>query len=328
MMPGMPPMQGAMQPQPGMPMQPGQQGAMYIQLVKQPDVMKYDIVVDESTQSRDVRERHFTALMQILPMAMQSGIPVPKEVIDYAPLPETLRAKWKEKLLEAENAPKQPPLALQIEQMRGENMKAIESMKAQAKQQSDQANAMLKQQQAQMDAQIQQQQIVMQAEAERVVQAAQAESQRMIDQSKLHMDAAMGMMDQRREQEKMMLDAKLSTFETLLNAMVDLQKSRLEAAQTPPDVSGQILPQVMKMLESQNAQMVDVMQVLSAPEELILDKGTGRPVGKRKVVKQTAKSGGDVQSQILDLLKVLTAPVELVHDPKTGRPTGTRRVLQ
>jgi len=207
----------------------------YIQLVKQPDVMKYDIIVDESTQSRDVRERHFTALMQIVPMAMQAGIPIPKEVIDYAPLPETLRAKWKEKLVEAENQPKQPPLALQIEQMRGENMKAIEGMKAESKNQQMQMDASLKSQQMQMEDSLEKQKIIMQAEAERVVQAAQAESQRMVDQSKLHQQAYLDQMKLSLDTQKMHLENKLNTFEILLNAIV-----HVKTAQTDADMKKQV----------------------------------------------------------------------------------------
>jgi hypothetical protein len=296
----------------------------YIQLVKQPDVLKYDIIVDESTQSRDVRERHFQALMQVVPMALQAGVPIPKEVIDYAPLPETLRAKWKEKLLEAESQPKQPPLALQIEQMRGENMKAIEGMKAQAKSQQDQASAALKTQQMQMDAQIKQQQIVMSAEAERITQAAQAESQRMVDQSKLHMESVLGYMDQKREQEKMMLDAKLGTFETILNALVDLQKSRLEAAQTPPDVGSQILPQIAQIMQGHNDHMAQILQVLTAPEEIVRDPKTNRATGKRRVIKKEVATG----DQLASLLRQLVAPDEIVRDPTTGAVTGRRKVLQ
>ena len=261
---------------------PGQGGMAYIQLVKQPDVMKYDIIVDESTQSRDVRERHFTALMQIVPMAMQAGIPIPKEVIDYAPLPETLRAKWKQKLSEAENAPKEPPLALQIEQMRGENMKAIEGMKQEAKAQSDQASAALKQQQSQMDAQIKQQQIVMQAEAERVVQAAQAESQRMVDQSKLNMDAVQMQMQMGHDRQKMLLDAKLSTFETLLNAMVDLQMQKQKSDESMANSASEtakndasVLPMMADMMNNHREDMMSLMKVLAAPVEMTKDPTTG-----------------------------------------------------
>jgi hypothetical protein len=270
-MPG-PPMGGQGQ----MPMTPPQPGGMqYIQLVKQPDVMKYDIVVDESTHSRDSRERHFQALMQIMPMAMQAGIPVPKEVIDYAPLPETLRAKWKEKLQEAENAPKQPPLALQIEQMRGENMKAIEGMKQQAKAQQDQASAMMKQQQMQMDAQIKQQQIMMQAESERVVQAAQAESQRMVDQSKVQQDAMSSQIQMAQDRQKMLLDARLNAFETILNAMVDLETKNAETSGTEAVTGAQILPLLSDMMSSHRQDMTELMRVMSAPIEMTRDAATG-----------------------------------------------------
>ena len=277
-MPG-PPMGGQGQ----MPVTPPQPGGMqYIQLIKQPDVLKYDIIVDESTQSRDVRERHFTALMQIVPMALQANIPIPKEVIDYAPLPETLRAKWKDLLLKAEQQPEEPPIALQIERMRGENMKAIEGMKQQANAQSDQAAAAMKQQQSQMDAQIKQQQIVMQAEAERVVQAAQAESQRMVDQSKLNMDGVQMQMQMAQDRQKMLLDAKLTTFETILNAMVTMQTQKQEAqidvvaaADTAAKSEASVLPMMADMMNSHREDMMSMMKILAAPVEMTKDPTTG-----------------------------------------------------
>lgn len=270
----------------GIPMQQGAQGMAYIQLVKQPDVMKYDIIVDESAQSRDVRERHFQALMQIVPMAMQIGMPIPSEIIDFAPLPETLRAKWKEKLQKAERAPKEPPLALQIENMRGENMKAIEGMKQQAKQQSDQANAMLKQQQSQMDAQIQQQQIVMQAEAERVVQAAQAESQRMVDQSKLHMDMTTSAVKAKQDEQKMLLDAKLTLFETILNATLEANKNAAENQMTGmTKIAEQQAKSIGNVNASQeNSDIITVLlDALNAPKEAIRDKQGNLVAAKRKM---------------------------------------------
>ena len=326
MMPqGMPPMggQGMMPPPQGIPMQPvpGQDGMAYIQLVKQPDVMKYDIIVDESTQSRDVRERHFQALMQIMPMAMQAGIPIPKEVIDFAPLPETLRAKWKQKLQEAENAPKEPPLQLQIEQMRGENMKAIEGMKAQQKQQSDQANAMLKQQQSQIDAQLQKQQIVMQAEAERVVQAAQAESQRMVDQSKLHMDMTTSAVKAKQDEQKMLLDAKLQLFETILNATLEANKNAAENQMTGmKTIAEQQAKSIGNVNASQeNSDIITVLlDALNAPKEAIRDKQGNLVAAKRKM-----KPLGDGASQAARVIwDQLSIPHTAVRG-SDGRITGS-----
>ena len=81
----------------------GPQGEQYVPLIRDPLTAEYDIVVDESPSSPSMKDKAFGALMQILPMAIQAGIRVPPEVIDYTPLPESLIAKWKELI-----SPRQP----------------------------------------------------------------------------------------------------------------------------------------------------------------------------------------------------------------------------
>lgn len=281
--PPMPPPTG------GFPMtQPGQDGIQYVQLVKNASVLKLDLVVDESTQSRDSRERHFMALMQIIPMALQAGVPVPPEVIDYAPLPETLRIKWRELIKQKQSQPPQPPIQLAVEQMRGETAKQLQQMKNETDAQSKAFDTQLKNQHEQVKTQVDAYREQSKAQAEAQKQEAQAVSQRIVDQSKLHLDATVSAMEQQREREKMMMEAKLNTFEVLLKAVVDM--------------STQAQAHQQKMEQS-----------LAAPKEGGIDK----------VMPQMA----DLQSQIGQVMKLLSAPVELTRDPVTGKKRA-RRVIQ
>ncbi len=76
----------------------GQEGAKYVPLMKQEDVMEFDIIVDEAPSSPNMKDRVFSVLVALLPPLLQAGIPVPPDILDYAPIPDALAQKWKETL--------------------------------------------------------------------------------------------------------------------------------------------------------------------------------------------------------------------------------------
>lgn len=73
----------------------GDNGSQYIPLVRDRMAFSYDIVVDDSPTSPNVKDRNFAILMQLIPIAMQAQIPIPPDILEYAPLPEDLIQKWK-----------------------------------------------------------------------------------------------------------------------------------------------------------------------------------------------------------------------------------------
>lgn len=76
----------------------GEGGQKYLPLIKDRLVGKYDIIVDEAPTSVNMRERVWAILQTMIPMALQAGIPVPPDVLEYAPLPADLAAKWRKSL--------------------------------------------------------------------------------------------------------------------------------------------------------------------------------------------------------------------------------------
>lgn len=72
----------------------GPDGAQYIPLLRDPLTARFDMIVDEAPTSVNMQERVWAALKEIIPMALQAGVQIPKEVLMYAPLPEDLRQKW------------------------------------------------------------------------------------------------------------------------------------------------------------------------------------------------------------------------------------------
>lgn len=83
----------------------GQEGAQFVKLAKDADTERYDIIVDEAATSPNQKERTFQIMTQILPMIMKQGLPIPPEILDYSPLPQSLVAKWKESLKQGGQVP-------------------------------------------------------------------------------------------------------------------------------------------------------------------------------------------------------------------------------
>lgn len=117
----------------------------YIPLMRQDDTMQYDVIVDESPTSHNVKERVFGMMMQMMPTLAQMGMPVPPELIDYMPLPSGLTEKWKQQI----NAQKNDPQAQQMQQAQQQ----LDMAGRQANVRKLNADAVLKETQAQTTAQ-------------------------------------------------------------------------------------------------------------------------------------------------------------------------------
>jgi hypothetical protein len=89
----------------------GERGAQYVPLLKQPDLMQYDVIVDQAPTSPNMKEKVWSMLLEIIPSLVQLGAPVPPEILDYSPLPKPLANKWKQAFLQAQQAAQQDPRA-------------------------------------------------------------------------------------------------------------------------------------------------------------------------------------------------------------------------
>ena len=95
----------------------GENGAKYVPLAKQDDTMRYDIIVDEAASSPNQKERTFQVMSQILPMIMKTGVPIPPEILDYSPLPESLVTKWKQLIEQQKQGQVPPEVQQQMEEL-------------------------------------------------------------------------------------------------------------------------------------------------------------------------------------------------------------------
>lgn len=91
-------------------------------LRKLPDTLKYDIIVDQSPNAPDVKERTWATLENLVPAMLKAGVPVPPDLLDYAPLPVALATKWK--AFAQQNPPPDPKMQQmqqQLQQLTEEN---------------------------------------------------------------------------------------------------------------------------------------------------------------------------------------------------------------
>jgi len=68
----------------------------FIPLTKQPGAMDYDVIVDQSPNAPDIKQRTFEALQATLPAILKAGLPLPPDLLDYIPIPTQLAQKWKQ----------------------------------------------------------------------------------------------------------------------------------------------------------------------------------------------------------------------------------------
>lgn len=97
----------------------GPQEAKYVPLVHMPDTIKFDVIVDDTPNSVNLKEQAWSALTQLMPML--SRIQIPMEVwmslLKYSPLPASLTAEITEALQKSASQPKPPDPKLQAAQL-------------------------------------------------------------------------------------------------------------------------------------------------------------------------------------------------------------------
>lgn len=135
----------------------GPESTQTMPLTKVPDSIRYDVIVDQSPNAPDVKERTWQALMELVPSMMKAGIPVPPDLLDYTPLPVALITKWKQ--FAAQNPPPDPKMEQmqqELQQLQEENQQlkldqSNEMAQIQMKSQQMQQEMILKRQQVEAD---------------------------------------------------------------------------------------------------------------------------------------------------------------------------------
>ncbi len=98
--------------------QDGQQ--QYVPLVREPDTMKFDVVVDEAPAGPNQKQQTFAMLTQLMPMLQNADLPPDfwAEVARYSPLPSALADKLAKAIMQgAQQAQQQPDPAMMQKEM-------------------------------------------------------------------------------------------------------------------------------------------------------------------------------------------------------------------
>lgn len=76
----------------------GQEQAKYVPFIHDPNIAEYDVIVDDSPSSPNMKERVWAMIMQSFPMLSKLNLtpPVMLELMQYSPFPTTLISKMRE----------------------------------------------------------------------------------------------------------------------------------------------------------------------------------------------------------------------------------------
>jgi hypothetical protein len=101
----------------------GQDKAQYVPLVRQPDTVEYDIIVDDTPTSPDQKEQIWGTLVSLMPFLQRMPVPAPiyMELLKYSPLPATVVAKIASIM---QSTPQQPSPEMIVAQATAKNMEA------------------------------------------------------------------------------------------------------------------------------------------------------------------------------------------------------------
>lgn len=128
----------------------GEQDGQYVKLVKQPDLVEYDVIVDETPTSPNQKEQAWGAIVQLAPFLAKAGMPpnVILELLKYSPLPTSLVNDISEMIQNQPPPPNPEMIKAQAAQAQAQAdaqataQKAVgEAAKAHAEAQTEQARA-------------------------------------------------------------------------------------------------------------------------------------------------------------------------------------------
>ena len=108
----------------------GPEEAQYVPLIHQAGMVKYDVIVDDTPTSPNMKERAWATLMQMMPFLSRVPVPAPVyfELLKYSPLPETLTSKLAQIAMSQPQQPNPAAIAAQgrvaVDQARAELLSA------------------------------------------------------------------------------------------------------------------------------------------------------------------------------------------------------------
>lgn len=117
----------------------GPDDAQYIPLIRNPNVTKYDVIVDDTPNSVNIKEQAWSALQPMFPMLAKMQIPqtVWMSILKYSPLPSSLVSEISKGMEHQSQQPQQPDPKIQAAQIKAQG--DVQAIQTQAQTDTDQA---------------------------------------------------------------------------------------------------------------------------------------------------------------------------------------------
>lgn len=128
----------------------GPDSQQFVPFLKEPGVLKYDIIIDQSPNAPDVKDKTWQTLQNLIPNMIKVGMPLPPNLLDYAPIPVALSLEWK-KVLEQHQGGSPEQLKQQMQKMQ-QQLQQVQTQNQQLQQQlsSKQEDLALKREEMQL----------------------------------------------------------------------------------------------------------------------------------------------------------------------------------
>ena len=185
----------------------GEDGAKYVPLLRDEVNLRYDTVIDEAPTSHNQKERVLQILMTLIKPMMEAGMPPPPtDVLEYLPVPESLKEKWL-----AKGQPNPELQKKQQAEQEEERQVLLEERKSKAKLQAAQAQKASAEAQTEM---AQLQQPAQEANPQQEMMEAQLKTQQEVEKARIKAGA----------------DAQTARMKAEIEAATELQVARIKAA--------------------------------------------------------------------------------------------------
>lgn len=269
----------------------GGEAGEFLPLTKAPDAAKFDIIVDQSPNSPDTKEKTWQSLVELIPAMLKAGIPIPPDLLDYTPLPQGLIQKWKQFIGQQQQADQK--LQEEVEGLQEENMQL----------KNDQQ---VKMQELEMKRHIAEQEM----EMDRIRMANEIQMEREKHQQKMML-----------EREKAQASFELETFRQDREFELEGRRAEHESKMQQQKVDNEF--RVKAFAEGMSEEGSD-MPASERKVSIGIDTSSFAKTMEELVGAQ--KEQGDMMAQaIMQLAKSLSAPRRLVTDEQ-GRPVGSAPV--
>lgn len=245
----------------------------YIPLLKDENTYTYDVVVDDAPTSPNMKEKVFAILSELIPQLMSAGIPIPPEILDYTPLPESLVQKWKAMLPDPNQPPPPDPKVIaeqqkmELEKQKAELDAQLQQMKLSTDIETEKQRLELEKQKMAVEAQLEQEKMIIKAQ---------------LDQQKLESEMSM-------KHAQMNAEVSLSRDRAIEDAKIKREQTQIETGEITDmqtkeftGVLKELLEEIKTSREESKESNTQLIKLVTAERELVRDS-QGRAVRSRLV---------------------------------------------